>query len=148
MGVRDWFRQVAADVAEQKAEVDAGRGRNDPRVEAAVGDDARSYRKEQDRIGEALDGGEALIALVAARNTDRDDTGLLAVTDRRVLFAVDGFGVHRLDEVPRDQLTAVEAQRRFGFGHLTLTFEGGRRWALESISPAGQAEELKALLES
>jgi len=96
-------------------------------------------RKEIRRLPELLDPGEALVT--ACSGTYENHNGLLAVTDRRVLFVEEGMVRKKLEEFHYGRISS--AQRSSGMLTATLTIiTSGNKSTIKNIVPKVRADEI------
>ena len=71
--------------------------------------------------------------------------GLIAVTDRRVMFVDDGIVRTRVEELPHEEIASVECSSSIRSGTLTILASAGQV-VFENVMPRRQAEEVAELI--
>ncbi len=96
-------------------------------------------RKELKKVPELLSNGEELVNL--AQGFYDGKNGLVALTDRRVLFIEEGMFRSRLEDFSFDRISSVQTEKGFAHGKLVV-FVSGNKAILEKISPKERAIEI------
>jgi hypothetical protein len=100
---------------------------------------ARMVRRELRKLPSILGEGEQ--ALNLARGEYDGKEGLLAVTDRRVLFLEEGMIRHRLEDFPYDKISSVQTKTGMRSGELTI-FVSGNKATVKDVHPKQRAPEI------
>ena len=100
---------------------------------------ARMVRRELRKLPSILGEGEQ--ALNLARGEYDGKEGLLAVTDRRVIFLEEGMIRHRLEDFPYDKISSVQTKTGMRSGELTI-FVGGNKATVKDVHPKQRAPEI------
>lgn len=96
-------------------------------------------RKELKKLTDKLAEDEEVVNL--ARGQYDNKTGLVVVTDRRVLFTEQGMMRSRLEDFPYDRVTSVQTESGMVYGKLTI-FSSGNKTVIERIAPKERATEI------
>ena len=96
-------------------------------------------RRELRKLPSILGEGEQ--ALNLARGEYDGKEGLLAVTDRRVIFLEEGMIRHRLEDFPYDKISSVQTKTGMRSGELTI-FVSGNKATVKDVHPKQRAPEI------
>ena len=100
---------------------------------------ARMVRRELRKLPSILGEGEQ--ALNLARGEYDGKEGLLAVTDRRVIFLEEGMIRHRLEDFPYDKISSVQTKTGMRSGELTILVSGNKA-TVKDVHPKQRAPEI------
>jgi hypothetical protein len=96
-------------------------------------------RKELRKLTEKLAEDEEVVNL--ARGQYDGKTGLLVVTDRRVVFTEQGMVRSRLEDFPYDRISSIQTETGVVFGKLTI-FASGNKAIIERVAPKERIPEI------
>jgi Bacterial PH domain/Short C-terminal domain len=96
-------------------------------------------RKELRKLTEKLGESEEVVNL--ARGQYDGKTGLLVITDRRVVFTEQGMMRSRLEDFPYEKISSVQTETGVVFGKLTI-FASGNKAIIERIGPKERVPEI------
>jgi hypothetical protein len=96
-------------------------------------------RKELRKLTEKLGEGEDVVNL--ARGQYDGKTGLLVITDRRVVFTEQGMVRSRLEDFPYEKISSVQTETGVVFGKLTI-FASGNKAIIERVAPKERVPEI------
>jgi hypothetical protein len=96
-------------------------------------------RKELRKLPELLIGEEEVLNLAGGEHAGK--RGLLAVTNRRVIFLDEGLSRHSLDDYPYTQITSVESGTRRVRGHVVI-YTAGKKASIKDVYPKERAVEI------
>jgi PH (Pleckstrin Homology) domain-containing protein/putative oligomerization/nucleic acid binding protein len=95
----------------------------------------REIKGLEDKLGE----GEEVINL--AQGVYEKKNGLLAVTDRRVVFVEEGVFRRRLEDFPYDKISSVQTSTGMRSGKLTI-FGSGNKAVIDQVYPKQRTVEI------
>jgi PH (Pleckstrin Homology) domain-containing protein/putative oligomerization/nucleic acid binding protein len=96
-------------------------------------------RRELRKLTELLGEGEEVLNL--ARGQYDGKTGLLFVTDRRVVFTEQGMMRSRLEDFPYERISSVQTETGAVFGKVTI-FASGNKAKIERVAPKERVPEI------
>lgn len=100
-------------------------------------------RRELKLLADRLGDGEALTALASAENGSKD--GLIAVTDRRVMFVEKGLVRSHIEEFTFARISSVEATTRMRKGTLTVHATGNST-EFTDVYPKAAVDEIAGII--
>lgn len=121
--------------------------RNDPRrqsIEAILDAKLRNkllVRKEIKRLTDYLDVDEELVTAASGMYEDRN--GLLAVTERRMLFVDEGLMRKRLEEFQYERISSVQWKSGLVMAEIKI-YASGNTARIRQIAPKERAQEIAA----
>jgi hypothetical protein len=96
-------------------------------------------RREVKKLPELLGEGEDVVTMAQGKYEDKQ--GLVAVTDRRVLFLEQGMVRHRLEDFPYGRISSVQTETGMAYGKLTIHASGNKA-VIENVLPKQRAVEI------
>jgi PH (Pleckstrin Homology) domain-containing protein/putative oligomerization/nucleic acid binding protein len=96
-------------------------------------------RKELKKLTDKLAEDEEVVNL--ARGQYDNKTGLVVVTDRRILFTEQGMVRSRLEDFPYSRVSSVQTESGMMFGKLTI-YSSGNKAVIDHIGPKERATEI------
>jgi hypothetical protein len=96
-------------------------------------------RKELKKLPEMLHEGEEVLNLAQGRYEGNE--GLIAVTDRRILFVDEGLVRSQREDFPYGRVSSVQSSKGMLSGKLTI-FASGNKAQIDNIMPKEQAESI------
>lgn len=100
-------------------------------------------RRELKFLAERLAGDESLLALASAESGKKD--GLIAVTDRRLMFLEKGMVRTHIEEFPFGRISSVESTTRMRKGTLTV-HSSGNSTEFTDVHPKSAVGEIAGLV--
>jgi len=96
-------------------------------------------RREMKKLPSLLGEGEKVVNL--ARGEYDGKEGLVAITDRRIIFLEEGVLRHRLEDFPYDKVTSVQTETGIRSGKLTI-FASGNKAVISDVHPKQRSPEI------
>jgi hypothetical protein len=102
-------------------------------------------RKELKKLPSLLEDGENLENL--AQGLYEGNEGIVAVTDRRLLFVEEGVMRSRLEDFPFDRISSIQSEKNMLAGKLTV-FAAGNKAEVDRVMPKDRVDEIADLVRS
>jgi hypothetical protein len=96
-------------------------------------------RQEIKRLPDLVEPGEELVTAASGRYEDRN--GLLAITDRRILFVDDGFVRKRVEEFHYNRVSSIQWKSGMLSSMLTIVTSGNKA-TIKDVMPKERAQEI------
>jgi hypothetical protein len=96
-------------------------------------------RKELKKLPSMLHEREEVVNLSQGRYEGKE--GLIAVTDRRVLFVDEGIVTSHREDFPYERISSVQSSTKMLSGRITI-FASGNKAEIDNIMPKQQAESI------
>ena len=96
-------------------------------------------RKELRKLTDLLGEDEEVLNL--ARGQDDGKTGLLVITDRRIVFTEQGMMRSRLEDFPYEKVSSVQTSTAMLSGQLTI-FVSGNKAEIKDVMPKDRVKEI------
>lgn len=97
-------------------------------------------RKELKRLPDQLEHGEELVTM--ASGTFEDGSGLVVVTDRRLIYTEQGAFKNKVEEFPFDRVATIATEKKMMSGKLKLAISGGGRYEIKNVMPKDRVDEI------
>ncbi len=101
-------------------------------------------KKELKRLPEQLELDEHVFTL--ASGNFEGQIGLLALTDRRLLFSHQGMFSDKVEEFPYDRISAIQVEKKMTVGKLKLSVAGGVRHEISNVMPKERVDEIASYI--
>lgn len=96
-------------------------------------------RREMKKLPQLLGEGEEVVNL--ARGEYGGKEGLIAATDRRIIFVEEGMVRHRLEDFPYNKVSSILTEAGIRSGKLTI-FASGNKAEITDVHPKQRASEI------
>ena len=97
-------------------------------------------RKELKRLPDKLEHEEELITL--ASGSFEGGTGLVVVTNRRLLFLEQGRFKDKLEEFPYDRVASISTEKKLTAGKVKFSISGGGRHEISNVTRKERVDEI------
>jgi len=104
-----------------------------------------TVKKELLKLPSLLHEGERVVNLAQGMYADKN--GLIAVTDRRVMFVEEGVMRSRLEDFPYGRISSVRTSTGWTAGDLTI-FASGNKTVIKTVMPKDRVNEVGDYLRS